>query len=430
MEARPRQRFSPVVPQVSCIGAVGLATDYQGGGPSPTDDPILLEEQGRAVEKQEILEREQLADAFRGAEPAPGRKTFAVTAALRAALIEAQLRDPALAELLRRLAGRTESIAGSAGRIVVPAGKVEKLYDFPLTPRAEAVARSCPRAKVFCPVCHEQVTVGEGIRCRICGHSVHDGQCYNDDDRMCQLCAAALNQPPPYAEGQAAPSSTPATKAVSRAASGFRIAEDGALEALWKQSDGQGRWVVVVPDGNYRANASWKSFFFESAHVGPFGGHRNADQTIEMLRRWCLWNSLVVDVKAWVDACYACVQFRRRPRKVLSSPIVARHHLPWHHVLVDFEGPITPADRDGGRYILKYICLVCGGCMLEVVEALTHSQVRRAFLACVLRAKTLPMLLGHDGDQAFTNLLFSELEALLSIECHRPSLPADRAGAR
>jgi hypothetical protein len=127
LEARPRQRFSPVVPQVSCIGAVRLATDYQDVGSSPTDDHILLEEKGRALEKQEILEREQLADAFRGAEPAPGRKTFAVTVALRVALIEAQLRDPALAELRRRLAGRTESIAGSAGRIVVPAGNVEKL---------------------------------------------------------------------------------------------------------------------------------------------------------------------------------------------------------------------------------------------------------------------------------------------------------------
>ncbi len=54
--------------------------------------------------------------------------------------------------------------------------------------------------------------------------------------------------------------------------------------------------------------------------------------------------------------------------------------------------------------------------MLEVVPALTHAEVRRGLLACVLRTKTIPCLVGHDGDIAFTNLLFLELEELLDIE--------------
>ena len=37
-------------------------------------------------------------------------------------------------------------------------------------------------------------------------------------------------------------------------------------------------------------------------------------------------------------------------------------------------------------------------------------------LACVIRAKTIPCLAGHDGDVAFLNLLFEELEALLDID--------------
>ena len=116
------------------------------------------------------------------------------------------------------------------------------------------------------------------------------------------------------------------------------------------------------------------------------------------------------DVSNWVDGCFVCIQFRRRPQKILSSYFTAKHRLPWHHVLLDFEGPITPADRDGGRYILTYTCLVCYGTFLEVVKTLCHSDVRRALLACVIRAKTIPCLASHDGDVAFLNLLFQELE--------------------
>ena len=54
--------------------------------------------------------------------------------------------------------------------------------------------------------------------------------------------------------------------------------------------------------------------------------------------------------------------------------------------------------------------------MLEVLKSLCHTDVRRAMLACVLRAKTIPCLAGHDGDKVFLNLLFEELESLLDID--------------
>ena len=85
-------------------------------------------------------------------------------------------------------------------------------------------------------------------------------------------------------------------------------------------------------------------------------------------------------------------------------------------MIIDFEGPITPADIDGGRYILTYSCLTCNGSMLEVLKSLCHMDVRRAMLACVLSTKTIPCLAGHDGDKALLNLLFEELESLLDID--------------
>ena len=81
----------------------------------------------------------------------------------------------------------------------------------------------------------------------------------------------------------------------------MRIAPDGALESLQSQSSGKDEWVLVVPEGDARPGHSWKAFFFQSQHVGPFGGHRSADQTVELLRRYCHWGSMVKDVRAWVD---------------------------------------------------------------------------------------------------------------------------------
>ena len=90
------------------------------------------------------------------------------------------------------------------------------------------------------------------------------------------------------------------------------------------------------------------------------------------------------DVCDWVDMCFVCIQFRKRPQKVLSNFFTTRHRLPWHHVLIDFEGPITPVDLSGGRYTITYTCLVCSGTLLVVLKSLCHSEVRRAMLACVI----------------------------------------------
>ena len=174
--------------------------------------------------------------------------------------------------------------------------------------------------------------------------------------------------------------------------------------------------MLVVPDGNFRAHTSWESHIFDSTHVGPFGGHRNAEQTTELAQRWCFWKGMAADISRWVDVCFTCAQFRKQPRKVLSSCFVARHRLPWHHGMVDFEGPITPADRDGFRFIMTYTCLLCHGSLLEVTKDLGIPQVRRAMSRSMFRAKAIPLLLEHDGDQAFTNLCFQELEALTNIE--------------
>ena len=51
-----------------------------------------------------------------------------------------------------------------------------------------------------------------------------------------------------------------------------------------------------------------------------------------------------------------CLQFRKKGCKMLTQMIVPVGLLPWQHVMIDLEGPITPADIDGYTYIFTYTC--------------------------------------------------------------------------
>ena len=80
LEQRTRTAFQPVLPQIAAIEV-------------DAEDVA----KGRESERIAITNREQLADTIRGSEPVPGCKPFAVTLALRTAVLEAQRLDPALA---------------------------------------------------------------------------------------------------------------------------------------------------------------------------------------------------------------------------------------------------------------------------------------------------------------------------------------------
>ena len=131
----------------------------------------------------------------------------------------------------------------------------------------------------------------------------------------------------------------------------LRLVSDYGLEGLVAQSNEESSWVIIVPDGEYRPGGSWKSFFFEHFHCSPAGGHRSAERTFEMMRRCVYWLSMQADIAAAVELCWVCLQFRKRPAQLLSRPFAAWASLPWQHVLIDFEGPKTPPDLQGYRYI-------------------------------------------------------------------------------
>ena len=56
---------------------------------------------------------------------------------------------------------------------------------------------------------------------------------------------------------------------------------------------------------------------------------------------------------------------------------------------MDISGPSSPADRDGYRYVLTYLCKFSKAALLEPLRDLSHSEVPRAFSKCVLRSGAL-----------------------------------------
>ncbi|CAK0840013.1 unnamed protein product, partial [Prorocentrum cordatum] len=195
-----------------------------------------------------------------------------------------------------------------------------------------------------------------------------------------------------------------------------RLGEDFALEQFVTVGPGEQRWLLVLPaSGGPGSGISWRRFIFLHVHAGPSGGHKTVVATRECARRLVVWPGLAADIEKWCASCWACLRFRKQTTKVQASFIVARHRLPFHHVVIDVEGRIAPPDVDGYAYVLTYICVTTGAPLLEPLKHLQHSEVRRAFFRCATRAKTWPMLVSSDRGKEFCNALMEELWALLNF---------------
>ena len=107
-----------------------------------------------------------------------------------------------------------------------------------------------------------------------------------------------------------------------------------------------------------------------------------------------------------------CLRFRKRPTKqdqVAVKPVDVEC---WEEVMIDMEGPSCPADKDGNRYVMTYVCCLCHGALFEPGRSLSHAEVRRMLACCVFRAGTLPKVIRSDRGMEFKAVLMQEFTAL------------------
>ena len=195
-----------------------------------------------------------------------------------------------------------------------------------------------------------------------------------------------------------------------------RLAKDFCLEERVRQPSGECSWVAVLPwNGSPGSGLSWPRFLFLHVHAGPFGGHKNLRATVFNAKRLVTFKGLDAQFEQWVEACWVCICFRKQTTKIQSGFFQPRHRLPFHHVMVDVEGRITPADSDGSSYVLTWICVTTGAPLFEPMQSTRHSCLRRAAFRCAARAKTWPMLVASDRGKEFANQLMEELWSLLNV---------------
>eukprot|EP00969_Alexandrium_andersonii_P081774 3604813-Alexandrium_andersonii.AAC.1 len=102
-----------------------------------------------------------------------------------------------------------------------------------------------------------------------------------------------------------------------------------------------------------------------------------------ILNRIALWPSMRKDVASWVETCLTCQRFRKRLTKQETLGVRRPDIDCWEEVMIDMEGPSTPAERDGNKHVLTYICRLRHGVLLEPCWGLKHSELRQAFARCL-----------------------------------------------
>ena len=128
------------------------------------------------------------------------------------------------------------------------------------------------------------------------------------------------------------------------------------------------------------------------------------------------------DVQSWWESCLTCLRFRKMPQKQEAVPVVPTNRDCWEEVMIDLEGPSNPADKDGCKYTMTYICCLCHGILIESSARITARETRRMFASCIMRSGTLPTLVRSDRGPELKNALMAEYSALVGLG-HRFGTP-------
>lgn len=202
-----------------------------------------------------------------------------------------------------------------------------------------------------------------------------------------------------------------------------RLSADSLVEKrISEPGTGAPIWVPIVPAGNATAVLTWRKWMLLQFHVGTMGMHRPPAKMRMMMTRVCWWPKMEEDLQRWADACLTCVRFRKRPRKQEQVAVKPVDVQGWEEVMVDLEGPSTPADATGQAYTMTYQCCLCHAVLLEPGSRLTAAEVRRMFARCTFRSGTIPLMLRTDRGPELKNAIMAGYTALVGLR-HRFGTP-------
>eukprot|EP00731_Ephydatia_muelleri_P036030 Em0193g3a len=179
---------------------------------------------------------------------------------------------------------------------------------------------------------------------------------------------------------------------------------------VWKERKMNGKTKVV----RLISEAFEKQRILHSCHSDPTSGHLGIKRTIKRIRERFTWKGLNTEVIQLVKSCEVC----QRNSAKLAVGSTELHPIPvvttWHHVSIDFVGPISPISTSGNRYILTLSDQFSKWVEAVAVPTKEAHRVASALYKIFMRMG-LPNVLTTDNGSEFRNKLNAAMLKKLGI---------------
>ena len=160
------------------------------------------------------------------------------------------------------------------------------------------------------------------------------------------------------------------------------------------------------------------------AHSIPISGHAGVNTTIERLKLFCYWPTIVRDAKQFVKTCKTCLKVK--PDRGARSPILRNPEVekPFDRCNMDLIGPVNVSDN-GNRYILSMVDVLTRYGFAVAIPDKSTTTVARALMNNIIGQFGPPRSLYSDQGSEFTGKVMQEVLQLMNIKqrhitCYRP----------
>ena len=166
---------------------------------------------------------------------------------------------------------------------------------------------------------------------------------------------------------------------------------------------------MCVPKFLHRDRSSHEVIITHCHHAG---GHKAMRRTIDYVRKWFYWPSLVHDIQKFCESCERCQTDKtstQRPAGLLHSlPVPQR---PWESIGIDFVGPL-PLSLEYD-YMMVVVCRLTSQCHLcPTKTTATAARVAYMFYRDIVRLHGIPKTIVSDRDVKFIAKFWRELHRL------------------
>ncbi|KAG8834108.1 hypothetical protein FRC17_009540 [Serendipita sp. 399] len=144
--------------------------------------------------------------------------------------------------------------------------------------------------------------------------------------------------------------------------------------------------------------------------------HKATRKTLEYIRQWYWWPTMVKDVEAFCKSCGLCQTTKGstlKPEGLLHSMPVPTW--PWESIGMDFVGPFPKSK--GKDYLLVVICRLTSMVhLIPTVTTATAANVAWLFLQEVVRLHRMPKTIVSDRDRKFVLTFWRELHRMMGVK--------------